>query len=221
MAIIVAANLFSMVTRSNIRIWEEQSERLLRSEPGLLQIAAAGPDLVPTDLQDRVGMIDYLVEQGYNPYERMCPDYCLRAKLEDEWLDPRHPLTPLGFVLTGRGSASYDEVTRLAIVKNLLSHSRPRNDSIWLRSDAGNFTEISLLSFCALYQSPSFVDLLLHHGAKVFRDHFFGWSAFDYAVLRQDQEMITVFKDCVDDKTLTGSRSYPGSKKLMGTLERS
>lgn len=108
---------------------------MLRSEPGLLQIAATGPNLVPTDLQDRVGMIDYLVEQGYNPYERMCPDYCLRAKLEDEWLDTRKALTPLGLVITGRGSASYDEVTRLAIAKKLLSHSGGQNSFIWLRGD--------------------------------------------------------------------------------------
>ena len=182
----VAANAKKLVKHvldiSNIKIRPPRKEM---DQICLLQVAAAGPDLVPIDLQDRTGMIEILVSSGY-PIDQKA-SLCTGIR-PSKYSDKR---TPFQVVLTRRIESAYSEDTRLDIVKCLLDHGSDVNQEL---------TSTSLLSMspilhCVRNESAALVRLLLAYKADTSsRDHY-GMGPIHYALIHQDKAIMKALVD--------------------------
>ena len=193
--IMVAANLIFLVDRiSPAKIQDFFVVPETYKEICLLQVAIGGPDIVPAYLQDRAGMVQKLISLGYLTDHYANPRYCLKATGDEDPMDYSRGLTPMGFLLTGRGRAHYSEDTRIAIAKTLLDNGASVHKGFDLVSPDGshlNFTKF--LSYCAQYGSAAFVRLLLQYGAVLDERDELGWQPIDYALLRQDRAVLAAF----------------------------
>lgn len=159
-----------------------------RSNMCLLQIAVAGPDLVPIENQNRSEVIKILVLSGY-PVDR-CFGLCTKGVEGEKPLTTIEPeerceWTPLKVLLTGNIESEYDADTRLAITDSLLNEGADPNFAVesidptiglWLP-----------LVYCVQHENAHFVRLLLQHGGDASRRDPQGLKPIHYALIRQDK----------------------------------
>jgi len=107
------------------------------------------------------------------------------------------PMTPLSFLISGCGNANISEETCFVIAKLLLEKGANWNRKIhFSRFEAPSIEPgISLLSFCAQYNSAAFVRLLFQYGARDCDIDIRGCLAYDYAILRQDKAVLAAFEE--------------------------
>ncbi|KAL8785639.1 MAG: hypothetical protein Q9195_008559 [Heterodermia aff. obscurata] len=150
----------------------------------LLQVAAAGPDLVPIEHQDRTGMIEILVSSGYPIDQRASLCTGLQSESPQRW-------TSLQVVVTRQIGSAYSEDTRLDIVKCLLDQGANVNGSL----PPPPLYRMSPLSYCIQNESAALVRLLLEYKANtVFRDDY-GMQPIDYVLIRQDKAILKALAD--------------------------
>ena len=149
----------------------------------LLQVATAGPDLIPIELNDRPGMIRTLVSEGYpvDQKSRLCTRKNTNVSETDG--SERILWTPLKVVLTGEIESEYDEDAKLAIIDCLLNQSASPNA---LELEGNEHLPRDLwapLAYCVQYESVGLVRLLLQYGADPnFEDHL-GMQPMHYALI--------------------------------------
>lgn len=106
--------------------------------------------------------------------------------------------TPLQFLLTRCSEALTSDGTRLSIVKLLLDSGASVANIVPSSIGTGHIIpNTTLLSYCAQHESAAIVRLLLQHGAGASANAYdnAGWLPIDYAILRQDREVLAAFND--------------------------
>lgn len=151
----------------------------------LLQLAAAGPNLVPIEQQDRVGMIEVLVNAGYpvNQKAKLCTG--LLDSVYKNW-------TPLGVVLASHMEWECSEGVRLDIIGCLLKLGADCNSNIRYRN-----LKIRPLNLCVRKESVGLVRILLQHGADPKEaDHdVLSMQPMHYALIRNDKAITQALID--------------------------
>ena len=154
----------------------------------LLQTAAAGPDLIPIQLNDRSGMIRTLVSGGY-PVDRVS-QLCTSKTSTITTADEMEGWTPLNVLLTGMIESKNDEDTKLAIVDCLLSqHANPN----LIIPSSGN--RRAPLAYCVQYKSVGLVRLLLEYGADPNYKGVTDMQPMHYALIRNDKAILQALID--------------------------
>ncbi|KAI4244766.1 MAG: hypothetical protein L6R42_010374 [Xanthoria sp. 1 TBL-2021] len=212
--IVVAANLISMVPKA----YPPKLQQYLRDDQlssiCLLQAAIGECNAVPAELQDRTAMVLKLLALGYSPNNRRVipPNLAVRPCTED----PGDPFgkassegakasTPIEYLLNGFGNVRLTQETRISILNALI--------------DAGAEVHPLLVSYCAQYESPAFLRVLLRGGAPTDeRDHA-GWLPIDYALLRGDREILAAFNDFLSEPLGPDLKSNPVAPPLANTSE--
>ena len=160
----------------------------------LLQVAAAGPDLIPIELNDRPGMVRALASGGYpaDQISQLCT--CKNADLGETEDSKKFFWTPLEVVLTGRIESGYDEDTKLAIIDSLLNQSASPN-ALELEAD-GELRYLWVpLFYCVRYESVGLVRRLLQYGADPNYKDDFGMQPMRYAIIRNDKAILQALID--------------------------
>lgn len=152
----------------------------------LLQVAAAGPDLVPTEHQDRTGMIEILVSSGY-PIDQEA-FLCTSESRGDS------KGTALQVVLAGRIESKYSEDTRLDIARCLLALGSNVNQA-FRNHEPGSGRYMLPLSYCVENESASLVRLLLEYKANTDYEDYRGFKPIDLALIRQDKAVLKALAD--------------------------
>ena len=155
----------------------------------LLHVAAAGPDLVPIELQDRTGMIQILVSSGY-PIHHDATSRTDNLNINDGFSDR---MTPFQAVLIRRIDSAYSEDTRLDILKCLLDQGSAVDKELDLFPGAP-FTTTPLV-YGVQNDSVAVVRLLLEYEADTSFSDSYGMQPIDYALIRQDKAIIKALAD--------------------------
>ncbi|KAL8812464.1 MAG: hypothetical protein Q9223_007284, partial [Gallowayella weberi] len=193
---LVVAKLISMLDEKRISIDELATiRRPTGYTPCLLQVAIGGPDIVPAKLQDRPAMVAKLLSLGYPPDRRTAiklPEVDVTTTAKTGTRDP----TPVEFLLRKFGSVPGSDETRLSILKVLLEggadHSEPFSDTTRPKYTTAHYTA---LHHCARFEGAPMISLLFKHGADPGRIDEDDWLPIDYAVLRGDRAVLSVFDE--------------------------
>ena len=225
LTMLVAANLLDMIDQfSPDSVKKFGNAPSLRSGICLLQLAIGGPNVIPADLQDRASAVRKILSLGYPPNLSVNPWY-LYSNAEDDRFVKSTVLTPLAFLLSGRGNARYSEDARLSIAKILLESGAAVDGTIDLIDPTGNWgNPTPLITYCAQYEKAAIVRVLLKYAADTNKRDALGWQPIDYALLRQDREVLAAFNDFKYsnvspdlDPSLNATPSIPASLILIST----
>lgn len=151
----------------------------------LLHVAAAGPDLVPIEHQDRTGMIRILVSSGY-PIDNKAI-LCTGSRAD------RSIRTSFQVMLACKTESAYSEDTRLDIVKCLLDQGSDVRDRFRPYSSQTYLT--SPLVHCVRNESAALVRLLLEYKADAYSRDSNDMRPIDFALIRQDKAIMKAFVD--------------------------
>ncbi|KAL8883885.1 MAG: hypothetical protein Q9215_007946 [Flavoplaca cf. flavocitrina] len=190
----IAANLGSMVQKAYTTKMKAYMDRWVDirafRDTCLLQATIGGPNIVPTELQDRLAMVKLLLALGYSPDTRMMipPDLAVWPTMENAknsssktTRDRSKGSTPAEYLLYGLGIVELSHETRIAMLDALL--------------DYGANIEAPMVSYCAQYQSAEILRTLFRHGVGIDQRDDAGWLPIDYALLRGDREVLAVFDE--------------------------
>ena len=155
----------------------------------LLQIAVAGPDLIPIEHSDRPTMIQILVLWGY-PVDRISRLCTGKTTMKAE-ADEHETWTPLKVLLAGEIESDYDEDTKLAIIDCLLDQSANPN----AMGKKKGFNSWVPLAHCIRYENVDPVRLLLQYGADPNFEDDYGMRPMHYALIRDDTAILLALDD--------------------------
>ncbi|KAL8686565.1 MAG: hypothetical protein Q9218_007015 [Villophora microphyllina] len=206
LTIMVAANLMSLVKETlnpallSFITTTSATSGESKMEYCLLQVAIGAPSLIPAHLVDREAMVQTLLSLQYpSNFEHIPQDFYWdpEKSLGRRKVLPR--LSPLAILLVRCGETQPSEDTRLAIAKLLLDSGAdpyapfPRL-AYTIPNKVGTIQDgISLLSYSAQHESAAMVRLLLQYSANSNWPDNEGWLPVDYAIIRQDREVLAAF----------------------------
>ena len=173
----------------------------------LMHVAAAGPDLVPIEHQDRNGMIQILVSSDH-PVNREALIWT-STPIQDETI---RRMTAFQVVLTRRIESAYNEDTRLAILKCLLDQGSDVDQPFTYHVSRYPTTP---LAYCIQNESVAVVRLLLEYKAETSFSDGDGMRPIDYALIRQDKAILKALADHGCDR-LTPNHT-PSADAAMGS----
>ena len=186
----VAGNLKHLVQRLASAEISESLERTYSAvnTMSLIYVAAVGHDLVPTEHQDRSGMIKILLSLGCDvDGKTLIPRRYLPHQLTISEIGSY--VTPLWAVLIQPVGREDSDDSRLRVAECLLQQGASPNAIIGL-----DFGIDTLLSYCARHLSVAFVRLLLRYGAET-NPNVCGLKPAHYAAVRQDKAIMEAVRE--------------------------
>ena len=150
----------------------------------LVYVAAVGPDLVPAEHHDRVGMIKLLVSWGYDVDGKSLVHFELSSYLFHIHGGSDIYVTPLWAVLFQANRREDPDETTLRVAECLLEQGASPN-SILNRQTYGE----TMLGYCVRRLDVAFVRLLLRYGAET-NPVIRSLKPAHYAAIQQDKAII-------------------------------
>ena len=186
----VAANLKHLIQRLASGEISESLERTYSvvKTMSLIYVAAVGHDLVPTEHQDRVGMIKILLSLGCDvDGKTLIPRPYLPHQLPTGEFGSY--VTPLWAVLIQPVGREDSDDSRLRVAECLLEQGASTISK--LNVPPG---EETMLNYCIQWSSVALVQLLLRYGAET-NPYIFHLKPAQHAAIRQDKAIMEAVRE--------------------------